>query len=52
MALNLTSRIATAATGPTIMSLEEYLVGCRDNPLWYATAAERMVAAIGNPEIV
>ena len=34
------------------MSLQEYLLGCRDNPLMHASAAERMVAAIGEPEVV
>jgi serine protein kinase len=34
------------------MSLQDYLLGCRDDALWYANAAERMVAAIGEPEVV
>ena len=34
------------------LSLEEYLSGCRDNPAMYATAAERMVAAIGEPTLI
>ncbi|MGD8841454.1 MAG: hypothetical protein PVI70_17740, partial [Gammaproteobacteria bacterium] len=33
-------------------SLQEYLELCKDNPLVYATAAERMLAAIGKPELV
>jgi len=32
------------------MSLRDYLLSCRDNPLMYATAAERMIEAIGEPE--
>ncbi|WP_366655540.1 PrkA family serine protein kinase [Fodinicurvata sp. EGI_FJ10296] len=36
----------------TEMSLQEYLEGCRDDPMMYASAAERMVAAIGEPEII
>ncbi len=32
------------------MSLEEYLEACKRDPLAYATAAERMLAAIGEPE--
>ena len=32
-------------------SLQEYLEMCKDNPLSYATAAERMLAAIGEPEL-
>ncbi len=34
------------------MSLRDYLTGCRDDPMRYATAAQRMLAAIGEPEIV
>ncbi|MFA5490795.1 MAG: PrkA family serine protein kinase, partial [Candidimonas sp.] len=34
------------------ITLKEYLEACRDNPLMYATAAERMVAAIGEPTII
>ena len=33
-------------------TLQEYLEMCKDNPLVYATAAERMLAAIGEPELV
>jgi len=33
------------------LSLEEYLELCKNNPLVYATAAERMLAAIGEPEV-
>ena len=34
------------------MSLEDYLIGCRKDPLKYATAPERLLAAIGEPQIV
>jgi len=34
------------------MSLEEYLLLCKNDPLAYATPAERMLAAIGEPEII
>ena len=34
------------------ISLNDYLEGCRDNPDMYATAAERMVTAIGDPELI
>ncbi|UUP15720.1 PrkA family serine protein kinase [Nitratireductor thuwali] len=34
------------------LSIQDYLLGCRDNPSMRATAAERMMAAIGEPEIV
>ncbi len=34
------------------MSLQDYLLGCREDPMMRATAAERMVAAIGEPELI
>src|SRR3954469_4359361 len=34
------------------MSLQEYLEGCRDDPSMYASAAERMIAAIGEPKVI
>jgi serine protein kinase len=34
------------------LSLEEYLALCKKDPGAYATAAERMLAAIGDPELV
>ncbi|AHJ62281.1 Serine/threonine protein kinase PrkA [Granulibacter bethesdensis] len=34
------------------MSLSEYLSLCRDQPDTYATAAERMVKAIGEPDVI
>ncbi len=34
------------------MSLQDYLLACRDDPTMYATPSERMVAAIGEPKIV
>ncbi|HTO45447.1 MAG TPA: PrkA family serine protein kinase [Burkholderiales bacterium] len=34
------------------MSLEEYLELCRSDPSAYATAAERMLGAIGEPELI
>jgi len=34
------------------LTLLEYLEGCRDDPMMYASAAERMIAAIGEPEII
>ncbi len=36
----------------TEMSLAEYLDGCRDNPMMYATATERLLAAIGEAEML
>ena len=36
----------------TELSLREYLLLCREEPNTFATAAERMVSAIGEPEIV
>src|SRR3954470_20419095 len=34
------------------LTLEEYLDLCKTDPLAYATAAERMLAAIGEPEMI
>ncbi|HEX7853719.1 MAG TPA: PrkA family serine protein kinase [Sphingobium sp.] len=34
------------------LSLDDYLRGCRAEPLMYAGAAERLLAAIGKPEII
>ncbi len=34
------------------MSLQEYLEGCRDDPMMYAGPAERMLDALGEPEFV
>ena len=33
-------------------SLKQYLENCRDDPMMYASAAERMMAAIGEPEFI
>jgi serine protein kinase len=49
--LNLFSQ-AYARERRETMSLTAYLEACRDNPLMYATAAERMIAAIGEPTVV
>jgi serine protein kinase len=35
-----------------VMGLTDYLEGCRDDPSMYATAAERMIAAIGEPKVI
>lgn len=34
------------------MTLQDYLFGCRDDAMMRSTASERMVAAIGEPELV
>ena len=34
------------------MSLRDYLLAARDDPILYASAPERMVAAIGEPEMI
>ena len=34
------------------MSLQQYLLACREQPSMYATAAERMVDAIGSPTLI
>ena len=36
----------------TRMSLKDYLENCKSDPAYYAGAAERMIAAIGEPELV
>ena len=35
-------------TRETEMPLQDYLLGCRDNPDMYASVAERMLTAIGH----
>ena len=39
-------------TREEVLSLEEYLDACKRDPLAYATAAERMLKAIGEPELL
>jgi len=34
------------------MTIPEYLEACREDPMMYATATERLLAAIGEPEMV
>ncbi len=34
------------------LTLGEFLAGCRDDPMMYASAPERMLAAIGEPEMI
>src|SRR4051812_32943691 len=34
------------------MSVAEFLEGCKDNPGYYASAAERILAAIGEPIVI
>src|SRR5260221_9736485 len=36
----------------TEMSLMDYLRGCADDPMMHASAAERLLAAIGEPEVI
>jgi serine protein kinase len=48
----LSTSFAARFSAPEIQSLDEYLSLCKNDPMAYATAAERMVAAIGAPEIV
>ncbi|WP_420589714.1 PrkA family serine protein kinase [Bacterioplanoides sp.] len=40
------------ATQEEVMSLQQYLELCKQDPSVYATAAERMLMAIGEPEVV
>ncbi len=34
------------------LTLKDYLLACREDPMMYATAAERMIAAIGEAEVI
>ena len=36
----------------TEMSLSDFLEGCRSDPMRYANAAERILAAIGDPQVI
>src|SRR5258708_777884 len=40
------------ARGETDMSISEYLELCRSDPMAYANAAERLLAAIGEPQMI
>src|SRR5437660_12063835 len=40
------------ARSETDMSMAEYLESCRDDPMRYANAAERLLAAIGEPQMI
>src|ERR1700746_209278 len=40
------------ARSQTDMSMAEYLESCRNDPLRYANAAERLLAAIGEPMMI
>jgi serine protein kinase len=44
-------RSTYSATADEEMSLEDYLALCKKDPTAYASAAERMLAAIGEPEL-
>jgi serine protein kinase len=43
---------AYEARRETEMTLAEYLAACRSDPMLYASAAERLLAAIGEPETI
>jgi serine protein kinase len=43
---------AHQASRETEMSLAEYLEGCRSDPMMHASAAERLLATIGEPKLV
>ena len=49
---SLKSSFAAAFSKPEIMSLDAYLDLCKRDKMAYATAAERMVSAIGQPKVV
>src|SRR3954465_1724441 len=40
------------ARSETDMSMADYLESCRDDPMKYANAAERLLAAIGEPQMI
>src|SRR2546426_11106730 len=40
------------ARSQTDMSMAEYLESCRSDPMKYANAAERLLAAIGEPQTI
>jgi serine protein kinase len=40
------------ARSETDMSMADYLESCRDDPMRYANAAERLLAAIGEPQMI
>ena len=43
---------AFEARRETVLSIQEYLEGCRSEPMMYAGPHERLLAAIGEPEMV
>jgi serine protein kinase len=49
---SLASQFAAKFAAPQVISLEEYLDLCKTDNMAYATAAERMVSAIGEPTVV
>jgi len=49
---SLASKFAEKFAAPQVITLEEYLDLCKTDRMAYATAAERMVAAIGEPTVV
>lgn len=49
---SLSSSFAAKFATPAVMSLDEYLQLCKTDPMAYANAAERIVKAIGQPDIV
>jgi len=49
---SLTSTFASKFAQPELLTLEDYLQRCRVDSMAYASAAERMVAAIGLPKVV
>lgn len=49
---SLTASFAKKFASPEVMTLEQYFNLCKSDRMAYATAAERMVSAIGDAEIV
>jgi len=49
---SLSASFAAKFAQPEIITLEEYLQRCKTDKIAYASAAERMVAAIGEPSVI
>lgn len=49
---SLTKSFASKFAAPEVMSLDDYLQLCKTDKMAYASSAERMVAAIGQAEII
>ena len=50
--LDTETMMGAQASAEQMNKIQEYLEICKKDPTAYATAAERMLAAIGQPELV